>query len=242
MKEIDLLPEWYKSSRRRQMSYRTQCAALGCLLAAMVLWNLIAGQLISKAAAEVDQTAAKAAAAEATLREFAAAEGHLRELEERADILDEIDSKIDVASVLGEISFLVDEKIVLNKVRFDSERFAEKATAGAGSIRWAAGAKRGKKQGAFLGDVRFKVLISGVAAHAGDVAELICKLEDSPYFCLVGLAFSRNVEIKAGTTLAEDRAETSVGGLGESQGGIWKAQKEYQVTEFEISCYIANYR
>jgi len=61
-------------------------------------------------------------------------------------------------------------------------------------------------------------VISGVAAGAGDIAELIGKLEESPYFCLVSPSFSQNRKMKVGT--------------GEN----------FQVSEFEISCYLANYR
>jgi len=64
-------------------------------------------------------------------------------------------------------------------------------------------------------------VISGVAADASNVAELLCRLEDSPYFQLVYPSFSRNRNIKTGTNLAGEN---------------------YQASEFEISCYLANYR
>ncbi|MHC4333207.1 MAG: hypothetical protein ACYSUV_05570 [Planctomycetota bacterium] len=53
------------------------------------------------------------------------------------------------------------------------------------------------------------------------MAELICSLEDSPYFCRVMPAFSRNKKITTAT-------DTDDGGL--------------QVSEFEITFYLANYR
>ena len=88
----------------------------------------------------------------------------------------------------------------------------------------------GASSGKLPGDVRFKVEISGIAADAGDVAELICKLEDSPYFCQVYPSFSRNSRIKAGTVpwLGSDSSYT--------------ADDSYQISEFEIGCYLANYR
>lgn len=75
--------------------------------------------------------------------------------------------------------------------------------------------------GSEAGDVRFKVVINGVAEDASNVAQLICDLENSPYFCLIYPSFSRNAEVK--TTSSSDG-------------------KQLQVTEFEVSCYIANYR
>ena len=71
-----------------------------------------------------------------------------------------------------------------------------------------------------LGDVRFKVVMSGVASNARDVGELICRLEDSPYFCQVIPSFSRNKKIKT-------KSITS--------------GRDFPVSEFKLSCYLANY-
>ena len=220
MREIDFLPNWYKSGRRRQISYRTQCVALGGVFVVMMVWSFVAGHSISKATAELAQEAARQAEVESASREFAAVKSEVTRLQEKVKSIEEIDSKIDVASVLAEVSFLIDEKIVLNKVEFGAERFAGKQEGrpGRGSAVRAARAEFGGKGAPLLGDVRFKVVIGGVAADAGNVAALICKLEDSPYFCQVYPSFSRNRKIKV------------------------RAGEDLQVSEFEISCYLANYR
>ncbi|MGB8227086.1 MAG: PilN domain-containing protein [Sedimentisphaerales bacterium] len=61
--------------------------------------------------------------------------------------------------------------------------------------------------------VRFKVTFTGLAADAAKVAEIISKLEKSGYFFQIIPSFSRN---------------TIVNG--------------YQASEFEITCYLANYK
>ncbi len=219
MREVDFLPNWYTSGRRRQISYRTQCVALGGVFVVMMVWNFVASHSISKATAELAQEAARQAEVESASREFAAVKSEVTRLQEKVKSIEEIDSKIDVASVLAEVSFLIDEKIVLDKVEFGAERFAGKqeGKSGSGSAVRVVRAKFGGKGAPLLGDVRFKVVISGVAADAGDVATLICKLEDSPYFCQVYPSFSRNRKIKV------------------------RAGEDLQVSEFEISCYLANY-
>lgn len=63
------------------------------------------------------------------------------------------------------------------------------------------------------GDVKFKITITGLAADTAQVAEVIKKLEQSNYFFQVIPDFSRN---------------TTIG--------------EYQASEFEISCCLANYK
>lgn len=223
MKELDFLPEWYKGGRRRRISQRTQYAALGGIFVVMLVWNFVSGHSVSKAAGEVAQMASRQAEAKNTSLEFDKIKSHAKQLLGKAKTLEEIDSRIDVASVLAELSFLIGKEIALREVDFEAERFANKQAAGPGRgsmVRTARG-NFGKKQTRSFGDVRFKVVIKGVAADASEVAELVCKLEDSPYFRQVYPSFSRNTEVK-----------TTGGPVTES----------YKVSEFEIVCYLANYR
>jgi len=224
MKEIDFLPEWYKSGRRRQISYRTQYVALGGMFVVMVVYSFIALHSLSKAKAELTRMAPNQAQAQNASREFANIRNQLTQLQKKAKILEEIDSKIDITSILAEMSFLIDENIVLSRVDFTAEKFENeqqgKTSGYGGSVIRVAGRNRIGKQAVPLGDVRFKVVINGVASDASDVAQLICRLEDSPYFCLVYPSFSRNRK----TRLAKN-----------------PSAEEFQVTEFEIGCYLANY-
>jgi Tfp pilus assembly protein PilN len=61
--------------------------------------------------------------------------------------------------------------------------------------------------------VRFKITLTGLAADTAEVAEMINKLERSDYFFQVVPGYSRN---------------TTTG--------------QYQASEFEITCYLSNYR
>ncbi len=223
MKEIDFLPTWYKSGRRRQIGYRTQYAGLGVLLAAMLVWNVVAMHSVSKAMVKLSQVGVKSANAENAAREFTEIKSEMASLQEKAKTIEEIDSRINVANVLAEISFLVDKKIALSKVEFIAEKFeseqAEKANSR--STVKVVGGNFSDKESPPLGNVKFKVLINGVASDAGDVAKLICKLEDSPYFFQVLPLFTRNKEMK-----------TAAGADGE----------KFQVSEFEVSCNLENYR
>jgi Tfp pilus assembly protein PilN len=238
MKEIDFLPEWYKSGRRRQVSYRTQYIALGGVFVVMVVWNFIATHSISKARAQFAQMSTKQAEAEGLSVKLSELKSELRGLQKKVESIEEIDSKIEVASVLAEMSFLIDERMVLNKVVFDAEKIEDKRRAEtsprAGTVVRAVRTKLGEKRNLPLGDVRFRVVIVGVAADTSDVASLICKLEDSPYFCDVVPSFSRTAEINV-TSNPSLRSGTKNVNSGRESGG------KIQVSEFEISCYLANY-
>ncbi len=244
MKEIDFLPEWYKSGRRRQLSYRTQYIALGGVFAVMMVWNFSAAHTISKAKAKYTQMATEQAQAEKVSAKLAGLQSELRGFQKKAESIEEIDSKIDVASVLAEISFLVDEKIVLSKIEFISEKFANKqktkSSPHTGAVVRAVPSKFNEQE-LPLGDVRFKIVIGGVAADASDVGVLICSLEESPYFGQVVPSFSRNTEIK---NLSGSSFGPGTGFIEESQDveeSYREEEENIRVSEFEIICYLANY-
>lgn len=221
MKEIDLLPNWYKSDRRRRISYRAQYIAVGGVFLLMVMWNFTTGYSISRATAEVSRDASKVEIAEMATKESARIVNETARLQEKAKTLKEIDSRINIASILGELSFLIDKNVVLNKVELKATRFSENGDRSESESAVRAAGGFGGKESAPLGDVKFKVVIGGIASDTSDVAELICKLEESQYFCQVIPSFSRTRKIKTGPS-----------GSGE----------EFQVSEFEISCELANYQ
>ena len=222
MKEIDFLPEWYKSSRQRQIGYRAQVIGMGGVLLIMIVWNFVTIRSISKAGADVQQRKAVQAEAEAVSMEYERVKSEVAGLKKKVKFMEEMDSKIDVASVLAEMSYLIDDNIVLREVEFDAEKFVDekrrKTSGPTNTAARAVGRTVAAKGELSLGDVRFRVVINGVATKAGDIAALICKLEESPYFHHVYPSFSRNRKMKVGTG------------------------KNFQVSEFEISCYLANYR
>jgi len=244
MKEINFLPEWYKSGKRRQAGYRTQYVVLGGIFAIMVVWNFVTARSISKVEAGLAQAAAGQAHAENASQEFAALKTEIAGLQKKTELVKQIDSNINVADILAEMSFLIGKKIVLGKVEFVAEKFVDKQVPqqSSNSVARVAIPKFVEKQALPLGNVRFKVLLNGIAADAGDVAAFICKLEESPYFCQVVLLFSRNAEVKvANYPLLSPNANP-----GEkppnAERDIREPDKSIQATEFEISCFLANYR
>jgi hypothetical protein len=222
MKEIDFIPEWYKSSRRRQISYRTQYVGLGCLLVVMAVWSLVTGYSISRARTELAEQAARHLEMQPVLQEFAETKLQVAELHKKARLVAEMDSRIDVAGVLAEMSFLIDRTIVLSKVELTAEAFMNEQkdkSKISSTVRVASGKTTGKET-APLGTVRCKVVISGVASDAGDVTELVSKFEGSPYFHEVTFSVGGN-------------AVTAAAGA---------AGSDVETTEFKIGCYLANYR
>ncbi|MHC4507614.1 MAG: hypothetical protein ACYTAO_01470 [Planctomycetota bacterium] len=246
MKEIDFLPEWYRNGQRRQISYRTQCIALSGVFVAMGVWSLAATHSISRAKAELAEMVVSHGQVEDASVESARLNSELKELRERVESVQEIDSRIDVASILAELSFLIDQRIILRKVEFIAEKFLQEqqdeSLQTAGTVVRAVRTTLNSKKAIPLGNVRFKVVIAGVAADTTDVGVLMCKLEDSPYFWQVILAFSRDTEI-AGRSAASPRKEADTKDTtAETKEDVRQGSAHIQASEFEINCYLANYR
>jgi hypothetical protein len=244
MKEIDFLPEWYKSGRRRRSGYRNQYIALAGIFALMMIWNFASLNSISKATAELAKMAAKQASAQGASKEFTTIKNEITQMQKKTQLVQEIDSRIDVASVLAEMSFLIDEKIVLKKVEFTAGKMLnqQQNQPNSGSAVRVATSSSNTKQQLPLGGVRFKVVINGIAADSSDVAAFVCKLEDSPYFCQVYPSYSRNktmdkFEISAPRLRGDKLTPAGDPALREPEAG-----GGHQISEFEISCYIANFR
>ena len=218
MKEFDFLPEWYKDDQKRKVSYLKQYIALGCIFVVMVVWNLVGTFSITQAAEELSSPL-QMHQVQRLQKKSNNINKQISQLSGKARLLDKIQGRIDISSVLAEISFLLDERVVLSEVDMEAVKFNSSKT-NAKSYRLRNTAGKGKSDGIFA-DVRFKVVMKGLAADAGDVAKLICDLESSAYFCQVNLAYSRS---------------------GSVNKTVGDSQVKQQVTEFQIECYLANYR
>jgi Tfp pilus assembly protein PilN len=222
MKDIDLLPEWYTSGKRKQQSLRSQYIVLGGVVAIMVVWNLITASSLSTAKAQLDAGKRECVQARVVLEHAQEITGRIEDLNKKAKLLNDIDSRINIANLLSELSFLVDGKIVLSDVSFEARKLqsASQNNSSPSGIR-VAGTTSKKGDLEPLGDVRFVVTLRGIADQTSDVGKFVRRLEESEYFRGVSLAFSRSKDIKVTT-----------GGNNDQR----------QVSEFEISCELANYR
>jgi Tfp pilus assembly protein PilN len=221
MKDIDLLPEWYTSGKRKQQSLRSQYLVLVGVVVIMNVWNFIAANSLSGTEQRIQDDMHKCAKAQAVIAKTKEMTGRIDELSKKAKLLDAIDSKINIAAVLSELSFLVDGKIVLSDVKFEARKFDTGVQGSTSSGIRIAGTSLSKSAGEHLGDERFLVTLRGIAEQTSDVGKFVRRLEESDYFRDVSLAFSRskNVKVSAG-----------------------QGDEQRQVSEFEISCDLANYQ
>ena len=211
MNDIDFIPEWYKADRKKMLSYRRQYATIVFILVVMVVWSFNAGHSVSKADAKINQMRTVLNANADLAVEHARYKNEADDLQKKAQLLEQLDHKTNFAAIFAELSFLVDDYIVLSKLDIFPEKFQSGSAAGGTTVK--IGNSNKTQQGPLPEqNLRFKVVIAGIAADAANVAILISKLEESEYFCNIVPGFSKSKEIK-----------------------------EYMVTEFQITCFVANY-
>lgn len=212
MKEIDFIPEWYKSGQKRMNSYHRQYALVTCLFIAMLAWSYASKKIVSRASAEIDSNQKQLDNSKPLEQQYNELKDEIAGLEKKAFILERVRSKVDISAVIAELSHIIEDRIVLGKLSFTSVASGTDSTNVSKSIiRFSA--RAGSSQSVLPeADSVVKVVVSGVAAQASDVAKLISSLEESPYFCRVLPGYSRNLKVR-----------------------------QRMATEFEIGCYIANY-
>ena len=211
MKEIDFIPQWYKDRQKKHVSHHVQYVVIIGIFAAIVVWSFATCLSVSKAKAQINRIQESLAANADMVSEFNELATAMIQLRKKAEILEKLDHKTSIANVIGELSFLVPDDVILKKVDVGMERFVGGAGSGKSHVKLLRQSS-GASSAAPAEDSRFKVIISGIAAGVDDVAGLISQMENSSYFCQVVPGFSRAAKVK-----------------------------DFGVTEFEISCYLANY-
>jgi Tfp pilus assembly protein PilN len=209
MKEIDFLPEWYKQGRIDQVKHREFYIAIGLIVFFMAVWSIFANSRVAIVKAKNTTLQKDELMRMRSETEYNLAESEYQQLKTKQQILDSVKSRIVVSNVIAELTHLVDSGIILRKLEIKAEPFAEQS----GKTGTKVVSATGGQTTAFDRKVRFKITLTGFAADAAGVAEMINKLEHSDYFFQVIPSFSRNTKIE-----------------------------QYEASEFEITCYLSNYR
>jgi hypothetical protein len=213
MKEIDFLPQWYRQKRRSQSNYRIQYFCLVCLAVVMSVWTAAELHAIAGARAHLETMRASQASKNADIT-YTTMKTQFQTLHVYADILTRIDPHLRISAVIGELSSVTGAKVKFSRIHIQAEKFPQKDAGPempANTIRAVREAMT-DKSGPWEGDIRFKVTMTGIASDATHVAALVHRLEQSPWFSRVTPSYCKNSTVN-----------------------------EHVVSQFEITCYIANY-
>jgi len=185
MKEIDFLPEWYMAGKKRRVSYQRQYLVIGGLFLIMMLWSFAASCSISAVEGQVNIMQNSLDSHTTIAKKYGRYEQALVLLNERAERLKKLDTGINISAVFAELSFLASDQIVVTELEIKSEVFKDDSNAAKAESTKLGSGKNGKETAMPEADIRYKVMLAGIAASAADVTDYIAQLEKSSYFCLV---------------------------------------------------------
>jgi hypothetical protein len=184
MKEIDLLPQWYKKGKKRQVNYRRQYLVIGGIFLVIVAWNFAATYSLSTVQARLNVVQQSLDSNASVAAKFRAFESEVEQLEDKKKLLSKLNSGINVSALIAEFSWVISDKIMLDEINVSTEKISTARTKTSSSVRLGSAAKK-TSLAIPQNDYRFKVNISGLADNAENVAQLISSLENSQYFTQV---------------------------------------------------------
>ncbi len=210
MKEIDFIPEWYKASLRKKVGYKRQYIVLATVFAGMTVGVLMLGLSVSSGQEILSHTRGLDSA-------YGSIEGKYERLKSRVDainskktLMDRIDPMVNFAAVVAEITHLTPANIIFADINISAEAVKDNSRQSSRMVLLRT-PTTGQKPVLPDGIGRYKLTASGIGADAGHVTMLVSNLKGSAYFRKITLGFMRNKNVKG-----------------------------HVLTEFEISCYLAN--
>lgn len=185
MKEIDFLPEWYKSGKRRRVSYRRQYLVIGGMFVTLLTWSFAASYSIRMVEGQVGIMQTSLDSHKGVAAKYAQYNKVMDLLEERSKRLQDLDPSLSVPAVMAELSYISSDNIMMLKIDIQSET-GKAGSKGFNSAAVRLSAAKGERNIAMpSANVRYKLTLAGVAADAASVTQFITEFEQSPYFCQV---------------------------------------------------------
>ena len=116
-------------------------------------------------------------------------------MKEKTTLLDKIESRTKMTAILGELSYLIGENVILSKLSLQNELIQDSgkkdAFASAAVVHVGGSQKDGQEDVVPASPSHYKVVLTGIAARPADAAQLIARLEQTAYFDRIFLEYSK---------------------------------------------------
>jgi hypothetical protein len=217
MKEIDFIPKWYKADRERKRRYVRHYSLMAVLFTLMVGWGVVINGHVARVSAEVEEIQTAFEKGRIRGEQAVHLTNQIAEMRQKTTLLDKIAPRTKMTAILGEVSYLIGENVILSKLSLQNELIQNpngaEIAASAAVVRVGGSQKNNQDEVAPSSPSHCKVVLTGIAARPADAASLISRLEQTDYFNRVFLVYSKPKKVK-----------------------------DKDVTEFEIRCFVADYQ
>jgi hypothetical protein len=193
MKEIDFLPKWYKTGKRRRVNYRRQYIIIAGIFITLIAWSFSADISMSIVNAQVEMMHDSLRNNQQVARRYIDLQALVSDLQRKSDVLERLDTGVNISDAIGELSYLAGENIIFTTLNYRGEVFKLQSTPSRPSVRLET-VRSAKKDSMPSENMRFKLVLKGVAANAADVTAFIARLEESEYLCQVIPGILKNIK------------------------------------------------
>lgn len=193
MKEIDFLPKWYKTGKRRRVNYRRQYMIIAGIFITLIAWSFSADISMSIVNAQVEMMHDSLRNNQQIASRYIDLQALVSDLQRKSDVLDKLDTGVKISDALGELSYLAGENIIFTELDYRGEVFKSESTPSQSSVRLKTESSA-NKDSMPSENMRFKLVLKGVASNAADVTAFIARLEESDYLCQVIPGILKNIK------------------------------------------------
>lgn len=95
MKDIDFIPDWYRTGKQRKVSYRRQYTMILCLFGVLAVWSFVSGLSVSRGRAEVSRRERTYQADESIVARFEMLKKEMAALMDKQQVLGQVDPRAD---------------------------------------------------------------------------------------------------------------------------------------------------
>lgn len=203
MRELEFLPGWYPTFRRRQRLVKTQAWATAVTVGAVLMIGLASHQRVSaqervNAAIQQDLTQTRS-----QLKLLDEQLELKKQLDRQGEILSRIGLQVEFTRLIGELDALMGQEMFLIDLNIDTDETIRPAVPGGGNNPKARpGATSNNKPPAPKCDRKLKIKMVAISPTDVDVANFLAGLTNKPFFDQVAMTYAKD-RIQQGRLMRE---------------------------------------
>jgi Tfp pilus assembly protein PilN len=183
MRELEFLPDWYPSLRKRKRTVGVQAYATVILISGLCLWGWLSGRNMRSASASLHALQDQLSQTDNELARLAEANEQKKELESKNQIIRSLGNHVETTRVMAAVEAAMPEEMALLDVTTEVKE-AAKAMSGL------AAAASVLKSGRPAVDRRMEITVRGVGPTDATLAKFMLNIGKSDLFDRVNLSLA----------------------------------------------------
>lgn len=181
MRELEFLPAWYPTLRRRRRIVLLQIWLTGAVVAALALWMLLAQRNVNAAQATLTSLNGQLRQTDRDLQRLAELQSLQRQMSQQAQVLALLGPHVPMARLIDVLQGIMPKEMALMDLSMETQTQTKPVS----SLAAAGGAEPVTLR-------RMHVRLHGVAPSDVDLGDFLARLASIPYLSDVAMSYSRD--------------------------------------------------